>query len=173
MIAVKQADISAIPLINQLANAIWPDSYKGIISSEQIAYMLNMMYSEESLYDQIQNKKHCFLIAFKNDTAVGYSSYSPKIMNNIESCAAYRLHKLYVSIDQQGKGIGKILLNAVIEHIKPSGAKLLELNVNKQNPAFLFYKKNGFEILREEVLDIGNGFVMDDYVMRKELTPGP
>lgn len=38
------------------------------------------------------------------------------------------------------------------------------LNVNKKNPAAAVYRHMGFQLLREEKNDIGNGFYMDDYV---------
>ena len=35
--------------------------------------------------------------------------------------------------------------------------------------AINFYKKNGFQIIREEDVDIGNGYYMNDYVMSKSI----
>jgi hypothetical protein len=35
------------------------------------------------------------------------------------------------------------------------------------------YRKNGFEVAREIVVDIGGGFVMDDFLMEKTLAPLP
>lgn len=163
MISIKKVGIEAIPVINALANAIWPHTYKNVISDEQIDYMLEWMYSPASLQQQIVEKKHQFIIAYDNNTPVGYLSYS--IKNEIEN-TTYRLHKLYVSIEQQGKGIGKSLLDYMIADVVPIGATQIQLNVNKRNPSVAFYKKNGFTILEEEMLDIGNGFFMDDYIMQ-------
>jgi GNAT superfamily N-acetyltransferase len=72
---------------------------------------------------------------------------------------------LYVLPDKQGLGCGKLLLSFIISEAKKHQSSLLHLNVNKQNPAVHFYLKCGFEIDKEVVLDISNGFVMDDYEM--------
>ncbi len=164
MISIKKVGAEAIPMINQLAHAIWPHTYKNVISDEQINYMLEWMYNPASLQQQIVEKKHQFIVAYENDKPVGYLSYSIK---NKEEKTTYRLHKLYVSIDRQGKGIGKSLLDHMISDIVPFGATQIQLNVNKLNPSVSFYTKNGFTVLEEEMLDIGNGFFMDDYIMQK------
>lgn len=163
MISVKKCGVEAIPVIHALAHAIWPISYKNIITPEQISYMLNMMYSPQSLKEQILEKKHQFIIAFENDIPVGYSSYSIKseTEKNI-----YRLYKLYVAVDHQRKGIASTLLKYIIADIQPAGAKAIQLNVNRHNPSVLFYKASGFTVWQEEILDIGDGYVMDDYIMQ-------
>jgi ribosomal protein S18 acetylase RimI-like enzyme len=68
--------------------------------------------------------------------------------------------------NQQGKRLGSTMINYVINDIKASGACSLELNVNRNNPARLFYEKIGFKIAYEEDIDIGQGYYMNDYVMR-------
>ncbi len=164
MIEIKKTGIESIPVISALAKKIWPVAYKYMISEEQIEYMLWMMYSDKSLEHQISALHHQFIIAYDTDKteAVGFASYSKK-ENDTEN--TYRLHKLYICIECQGRGIGKSLLNYIIHETSLLGADQLELNVNKRNKAFDFYIKNGFHILRKEKLDIGHGYYMDDYVM--------
>ena len=94
---------------------------------------------------------------------VGFASYSLKINTK----DIFRLHKIYILQSQQGKGVGKFLLDKIIADITPSGAKFIELNVNRNNTALHFYKKLGFKIIAEEDIDIDNGYFMNDYVMRK------
>ncbi len=162
MFSIRKATTSDIDVIRHIAHTTWPVSYKGIITEEQISYMLEKMYSEAVLKDQIEHLRHQFVLAYNDEIAVGFASYSPKPGDETNTC---RLNKLYLLPDQQGKGTGKKLLGHIIEEIKTRNIKALELNVNKYNSAFHFYTKNGFVITGEEVLDIGNGFVMDDYVM--------
>ena len=128
-------------------------------------YMLNLFYSENSLQEQMQ-KGHRFIIAFDDDIPVGFAAYSPK---NSAEPTVYRLHKLYINPHQQGKGIGKILLNFIINDIKQGAATCIELNVNRHNKALGFYQQSGFVIVREEDIDIGNGYFMNDYIMCKQL----
>ncbi len=98
---------------------------------------------------------------------MGFASYSPK-QSGVFDC--YRLHKLYVLPNQQGKGTGKLLIDFIIDEIKQAGATILELNVNRHNKALHFYNKIGFTIAREQDIDIGNGYFMNDYVMELQLS---
>ena len=110
-------------------------------------------------------KDHQFVIAYEGETPVGFASYSAKA----DEPTTFRLHKIYVLTTLHTKGIGSMLLEYVASQSKNAGATLLELNVNKYNPAKMFYDNKGFKILKEEVIDIGKGNVMDDYVMVKTL----
>lgn len=128
--------------------------------------MLNLMYSEDSLKDQMENKKHQFLILEVDAEPSGFAAYSKK--SEAES-SLFRLHKLYLLPALHGTGLGKKLLTEVERVTHDEGAEKLELNVNRKNPAYHFYTKNNFKILREEDIDIGKGFFMNDYVMIKNL----
>ncbi|MES2432013.1 MAG: GNAT family N-acetyltransferase [Bacteroidota bacterium] len=169
MVSIKKAGIDAVPVIHALAKDIWPIAYKDVISADQIEFMLELMYSEKSLLDQMQKHDHQFILAIDDEKVLGYASYSPKIMNNIASEKVYRLHKLYVSIPSHYKGVGRALVDHIINEIKPLGATQLELNVNRKNNAVSFYQKLGFIILREELLDLGQDYYMDDYIMTVDL----
>lgn len=167
MITIFKTGTEGIPLIQGLSRIIWPVTYHHILTEEQISYMLDMMYSEESLSEQITLKHHQFIIAYDDDKPVAFSSYGLKQ----DTVDVFRLHKLYILPGLQGKGIGKSLIQFIINDIKDSGIQLLELNVNKQNPAIGFYRKLGFRIIREENIEIGRRFFVDDYIMTMQL-PG-
>jgi diamine N-acetyltransferase len=158
---IKKACLQDIATIQQLAEIIWPDAYGKIISTAQLRYMLNLIYSESALTAQIE-KGHQFVLAIENNEAVGFASFSQK---SDEEFSTFRLHKIYVLPNVPTKGIGSFLLSYICTEIIKQGATLLELNVNKYNPAMQFYLKKGFTVLRDEVIDIGEGYVMDDYVM--------
>ncbi len=156
---IKKVGVECIPTIKQLAELIWPEAYGKIISAAQLRYMLDLIYSETALNNQIE-KGHQFILAIENNEAIGFASFSQK--NEIEN-TTFRLHKIYVLPNT--KGIGSFLLSYVCNESIKLGATLLELNVNKYNPAMQFYLKKGFTVLKDEVIDIGEGYVMDDYVM--------
>lgn len=158
---IRDGDIEDIPVIGYLAQIIWPVAYKNILTKDQLDYMLDYIYSPKSLQKQMAEQKHKFLIAELDEEPVGFASYSKIIEPN-----TYKLHKLYVRTDIQGKGLGKALLDEVINRIQPASA--LHLNVNRQNKAKTFYEKFGFKVLKEEDVDIGKGYFMIDYVMSKE-----
>lgn len=105
---------------------------------------------------------HQFIIAKEKGKAVGFASYSVKSAAEPDT---YRLHKIYIAPDQQGKGIGKLLIGFIINDISTYDATNLELNVNRNNKAMDFYRKIGFKVVKEEDINIGRGFFMNDYVM--------
>lgn len=163
---ILPAGIADIQTVHQLAHEIWPQAYGSILSPAQLEYMLKLIYSPDALREQIQNKKHCFILLNDQTVSVGFASFSPKTNNDP---SIFRLHKIYVLPSQQGKGSGQLLLNYVIKESSAAGARSLELNVNRHNKALRFYEKNGFHIVHEEDIDIGNGYFMNDYVMEKTL----
>jgi len=163
---IRAATIEDIPAIQDLAYAIWPDAYSKIISPEQLAYMLQIIYSQESLLLQMQRGNNFIILSDETGAPVGFAAYVLKVD---ETPITFRLQKLYVLQSLHGKGFGKLLLDYVIEKVKSEGGGKLDLTVNRQNPAQYFYHTMGFEILREEDTDIGNGFFMNDYVMEKNL----
>jgi diamine N-acetyltransferase len=158
---LRKVGIEDIAIIQHLAEIIWPEAYGTIISAAQLRYMLNLIYSKTSLQAQI-DKGHQFIVAIENNETIGFASFSKK---NEEEPATFRLHKIYVLPNMPTKGIGSFLLSYVCNESKQQGAIRLELNVNKYNPAMQFYLKKGFTVLKDEVIDIGEGYVMDDYVM--------
>ena len=165
MIGIRQATVADIPAIQALAHAAWPVAYGTILSPEQLAYMLELMYSEAALARQM-NEGSVFLLAEQHGTIIGFSSHSL----HHHGKAVTRLHKLYLHPERKGTGVGRQLLRAVEEAGKAAGDGVLNLNVNRFNPSVDFYRHLGFQVAHEEVLDIGAGYVMDDFVMERPIT---
>lgn len=159
MIHIIKATQNQLPVIQKLAYRIWPTVFKGILSNEQISYMLDWMYSLPALKEQ-WNAGHQFLLAKEDNQCVAYASY--EIMPSGQET---KLHKIYILPYMQGKGIGKLLMSEIISRMKERNKNILLLNVNRYNPAVDFYKKIGFSIISEEDNAIGHGFFMNDYVM--------
>lgn len=160
---LRTATVEDIESIRVIAHEVWPIAYSQIISQEQIQYMLQKMYSPESLNHQMLEEGCEFLILSADGRDVGFSSTSALNKTN------FKLHKLYVLSSMQGRGCGVELLNEVCSRAIQKGGERIELQVNKNNPAYHFYLKQGFVKERELVLDIGNGFVMDDFILVKSL----
>ena len=160
---IRQANYNDIPAISKLATEIWWPTYTDVIPDEQIEFMLGDMYSEEALNQQMAGGI-IFLMVEREIMPVAFAAYSLTEPEN----QVYKLQKLYVLPSEQGKGTGKMLIAKVANLATALGGKILELNVNRKNPAFDFYKKLGFEIY--ETVDIPyQHFVLNDYVMRKTL----
>ena len=163
-LVIRFADLDDIPTIGYLAQQIWPVTYGAILSEGQLKYMLERNYSPESLNEQITKLNHRFLIAELDEEAVGFASFG-----TTEDLGIQKLHKIYVLPQTQGKGVGRALLDFVIEQVLDEGDHTLHLNVNRHNKAKDFYEKLGFRVIQEVDIEIGNGFQMNDYIMEKPL----
>ena len=166
LVEIRPATLEDRSLIRSISERTWPSTYGHIISQEQIDFMLDWMYSDESLSGQFE-KGHQFFIAQLNGSDIGFCSVSAEPLDetgNIQN--AYKLNKLYVLPAAHGTGSGTALLNKAIEIAKTACSTSLFLQVNKHNNAYEFYLKKGFIKESEFKFDIGNGFYMDDYVMR-------
>ncbi|WAC42006.1 GNAT family N-acetyltransferase [Pedobacter sp. SL55] len=164
MIYLRKAKEEDLPIIRSLAEQTWPTAYSDIISAAQISFMLEKMYNRGELLSQLQ-QGHTFLMASELKEDVGFAGFSLIDTEN----KIFKLHKLYVLPKMHGKGVGKLLMNEVVNSVKAQGGKFLQLNVNRANKALDFYQKASFKIKETVDLDIGNGFFMNDYVMEKEL----
>lgn len=158
------ATYQELPLVSDLAYRIWPIAYAEILKKEQLDYMLELIYSQDALEKQVLNKHHFLLIKEDNDV-IGFASYE---LNN-ENSDKTKIHKLYVLPQIQGKGVGKKIVNHIKNIAASNNNNVLTLNVNKFNNAKDFYLKIGFKIIKSIVIDIGNNYVMDDYIMELNL----
>jgi diamine N-acetyltransferase len=163
MLSIRNATIADIPMIRELNLQIWPQTYASILSKDQIAYMLEMMFAPEVLQRQMEEPGHRFILCYDNDQPVAFASFSPA------SEGAYKLHKIYVLPNQHGKGIGRYMINYISNELRKLHAPALYLNVNRYNPAKSFYEKLGFTVDHEEDIHIGNGYFMNDYILKLAL----
>jgi ribosomal protein S18 acetylase RimI-like enzyme len=160
---IRPATEADIPLLHDLAQRIWHECYPGIITAEQIEFMLGWMYSEEEIRRQLAAKIP-WEIAELDGAAIGYLSFQ------LEPDGRVKISKLYVLPAQQRRGHGQQLLAHICDRARALGAHEAWLQVNKRNErAIGAYLKAGFHIAEEAVFDIGNGFVMDDYLLAKAL----
>ena len=155
-----KANSEHIPIIIELTKKIWPVAYGEILSKAQLDYMIEKFYNETALRELIQ-KGHVFYLAQDDkDIYVGFVSYEINSEPN-----KTKIHKIYVLPETQGTGLGRQFFELVKEKAIENNQSNIFLNVNKQNHAINFYTKLGFTKVKDEVIDIGNGYVMDDYIM--------
>lgn len=162
MLTIRPVLETDIPLLRTLCFKVWPQTYASILTPAQIDYMLEMMYSPAALQQQMQNGAN-FLFCYDDAEPCGFASYQD------HGNGKFKLEKLYVLPNQQGKGTGRFIIDHIVNTIRPQGAKVLQLQVNKNNVAKGFYERLGFVVAQAAVFDIGNGFVMDDYIMESRI----
>jgi GNAT superfamily N-acetyltransferase len=164
-IQIIRAKEEHLPAISELAGVIWRACYPAIITHKQIDYMLARMYALDVLRDEIRSQgiRHDLLLV--DGKPAGFASYGPTSEPGV-----MKLYKLYLLPEMHGRGLGSRLLQHVEREVWAGAGRRLILSVNKRNTkAITAYKRNGFAIVESVVTDIGGGFVMDDYVMDKEL----
>lgn len=160
MIQWREATAADIPVIQTIAAITWEPTYVPIIGQAQVEYMLSTMYSTTTLGTQMADGQR-FLILLVEGKDVGFAGFG----SEDTAGAIYKLHKLYLLPEVQGMGLGRYLIETVMDQVKQAGAKHLLLNVNRANPALHFYQKIGFKIKETVDIEIGNGFFMNDYIM--------
>jgi diamine N-acetyltransferase len=164
MLTFKAANENDINLIQQLAHTIWHSHYPGIITVEQIEYMLEVMYSASTINKELK-EGHQWILLFLEDIPIGFISFFFDKEHN-----TVKLNKLYVLQTYHGLGFGQQALEYVKNCAAELGASDLYLTVNKLNKkAINAYSKAGFKIENSVITDIGKGYVMDDYIMNYKI----
>lgn len=162
---IEKVENKELLRVQQIATLTWPDTFKEILSPDQIEYMLNWMYNTDALHKQ-EEQGHLFYILMHGEIDIGFIG----IQNDYPLKGETKLHKIYVLPSAQGLGAGKLLMKKAEDLARNIQSDFLVLNVNRFNKAIDFYIKLGFEISYEEDIDIGNGFLMEDFVMKKRLS---
>lgn len=150
-----------ISIIADIAEKTWAATYSSLLRPEAMRYMLNALYSAPELLRVIQTGSQQFILLKDKRDFQGFASFGSRVEDPLIS----KLHKLYILPQNQGKGYGRLLIDEVKRRSRVAGAEILDLNVNRHNPAITFYKKLGFVIIREEDVPVGP-YWMNDYVMR-------
>ena len=153
--------------MQRLAHAIWYSHYRTILSLVQIEYMLARGYSDQALTPFVTDPARGLALAEDDDEPVGFAAWYPP-----GEPATLKLDKLYVLPERHGRGIGRALIEHVADAARRAGYRTLMLNVNRRNAgAIRAYERCGFAIREAGDFPIGNGFVMEDYVMARALDP--
>ena len=145
-----------------VAEEIWNEYFPPIIGQKQVDYMLEKFLSPEALVEQINSGYEYFVFSYEY-TFAGFAGIH-------EEDGKLFLSKLYVHKDFRGMGIASYLFEKFIEICKMRNLNKIWLTCNRHNEHSLkVYEHRGFKTVREEVTDIGNGYVMDDYVLEYDV----
>lgn len=159
----RTATPADIPLLRDLASRIWRTCYPGVITVEQIDYMLAWMYSAEKIAEEL-TAGVLWEIALLDDTPAGYLALT------FADSAPAELNKLYLLPTLHGRGHGQAMLARALALTAARGGAALRLRVNKRNArALRSYERAGFRIVDSVVAAIGGGFVMDDYILSRAI----
>ncbi len=144
----------------KLISQIWPDYYIPIIGSGQVEYMMTTYQSKKEIINQIYSGTDYFILIVDNFDG-GYMAYEKRE-------EGLYLSKLYLLKSLRGRGLGRFMEETAVKAAKEAGLNYIYLNVNKKNmDSINIYQKLGYKIQRETIKEIGQGYVMDDYIMGK------
>ncbi|MFA9188466.1 GNAT family N-acetyltransferase [Flavobacterium sp. FBOR7N2.3] len=164
MIRIVKATVADLNSITEIAHKTWPLTCGEILSQPQLEYMLNAFYSESALRANLENGQE-FILAKEADTVLGFASFEHYYKDRNTT----KIHKIYILPETQGKGVGKLLIESITQFAKENDSATLLLNVNRFNKALTFYQKLGFKIIQEIDIELEHGYLMEDYVMEKEI----
>lgn len=169
-VEIRKAGADDVPTIHDLAQIAFRHTYRDILSPEQMEYMMDWMYAPENILKQFEDG-HVYYILSCSGLPCGYVSVQREGVDP-QGVEVYHLHKIYVLPSCQGEGLGRILFNRALEHVRAEShgrQARVELNVNRSNKAVSFYRHLGMTLLRQGDFHIGNGFYMNDYIMGLDL----
>ena len=162
---VSEAEVAGVCA---LAREIWLQHYPGIITVKQIEYMLAQRYAPDIIGAQLRSGEAWWDKLEVDAQLCGFASYERG-----RQARSMKLDKLYVHQRMRGRGYGAALIDHVARAARREGMDCLYLQVNKYNHGSVAaYLRTGFGVAGSLKVDIGNGFVMDDYVMSKALASG-
>jgi predicted acetyltransferase len=157
---VRSADLS---LTARTAQEIWNEYFPALIGQDQTDYMVERFQSEEAMKEQEKHEHYRYFHVLQGDALVGYIGlkYEPDRLF---------LSKLYLRQDARHQGIASKMLAFVFEQAKHNCYDSVYLTCNKHNTHSLdVYAAKGFKTVDAVVSDIGNGYVMDDYILEKTI----
>jgi RimJ/RimL family protein N-acetyltransferase len=161
VLTFRQAEQADIATLRSLAEKIWRAYYPPIVGIAQVEYMLPMMYSEQVIQREIEDGVR-WEMASQDGEPVGFLSVTA------EADQRAKLNKLYLLPELHGGGRGQELIGRALELAATLGAREIWLQVNKRNErALRAYLRAGFTVEKDAVFDIGNGFVMDDFILSR------
>lgn len=155
---IKTAGDDDIKAVADLASIIWHEHFVTILSNEQIDYMVEKFQSFPAIKDQIINGYEYYQLRL-DGALVGYTGVH-------EEDGSLFLSKLYVRKECRGHGVSSKAFEYLKEICGKRGLKRIWLTCNKYNEHTLkVYDHFGFENIESKETDIGNGFIMDDYIL--------
>ena len=164
MITIRQAKVIDFGIIREIAFQTWPVTYGTILSKEQLRFMLDKFYSLEYLHLNAQQNQLFFIIS-ENEIPMGFLG----VEHHFDKKPITKIHKIYVLPDKQGNGIGKSAIDFVVNSALENHSNKVILNVNRFNKAVQFYQKMDFKIIQQIDIEIGNGYLMEDFIMELSL----
>lgn len=154
---------SELELISGLATKVWNSSFSYMLEKSQIEYMLDKFYSKMAIKEKIKKENYQYMKIIVDNKTIGFFSFY------IENSIKMKICEVFILEEYQGCGIGSFVLNYIEKKAILNNCKIIYLYVNKRNKAVSLYQEKSYKIKEDCQINIGSNFIMDDYLMEKEL----
>lgn len=155
---ILTANKEMIKETSDFASEVFIDYYIPLIGEKQARYMADLFLSQDAILKLIDDGAVFRLVREKGEI-IGFCEYKKEE-------GRLFLSKLYARKDQRHKGVGRFMFEDVKAYARRNGLQKIYLTVNKGNtPSYKIYLHLGFKVIDSVVNDIGQGYVMDDYIM--------
>ena len=146
-----------------MADTIWRECYKGILSDEQIEYMVDKYQSDNVVTKKMINEGYEYYLLNNGVNVIGFVSF-------LKDGNKLLLTNLYILEVYREKGYCKLVIDKVIKKCQDTDIDRVRITLNKMNEQGIkFWSNLGFTKIEENVQDIGNGFVIDNYLLEKQI----
>ena len=157
------SELQDFQILEELARRIWEEHYTPIIGEDQVSYMMEKFQQAEVMQRQAAHEDYRYYLVYYQSRIAGYFSF--KTMDR-----DLFLSKFYLEKEFRGKGLARQMMEFIENRAAEAGLERISLTVNKNNlNSIAAYQAMGFDVTEPVVIDIGGGFVMDDFRMMRNL----
>lgn len=140
MYSIRTANINDAASICFIAEQTWLAVQVAAAEQQSLQILLDKAYAMDTISWRIGTGAAAYLLIAENRADVGFASYS--LLSDQPD--TYKIHQLYCLPETQGKGVVKILMDAIVRHITAAGAQRLDIDVYPGKQTKAFYEKIGF-----------------------------
>jgi len=166
----RKCTIDDLEILRELSCQTFRDTYGHLNSEANMKAYLEFAYDTSKLLKELSNSSTCFYFVYDSNKLAGFLKLNEHdAQTDIHDPLSLEIERIYLAREFQGKGLGKALINKVVELATSSGKTYLWLGVwEKNDKAISFYKKNGFYKFGKHSFIIGDD-EQADIIMRKDL----
>jgi ribosomal protein S18 acetylase RimI-like enzyme len=144
-----------------LATRTWSDAFGDSVSPDDEAALLKESRSEDYFINAV--RENTILLAEENGSLLGYVQFGDVGIPEVEVRSGDQaIHRIYVDTALHGKGLGRRLMNAALQHPRLALADRIFLTVWERNErAIALYESLGFGKVGITSFTIGSKVVED------------
>lgn len=136
-ISIEVANTKHLPEILDIIN------YHILNTTAIYDYEIRTLEEQLSIFNHKKNNDFPLFVAIENETVIGFATY-----DNFRNKAAFQFtveHSIYIDNNHQGKGIGKLLMNELIQYAKHKNIKnIIGVIDNDNKESIQFHENFGF-----------------------------